>query len=179
MTTVPEEAVKAEEWRQLKRWPRYYVSSFGAVKGPKGVLKPSLTFDGYLRICVSNDQIRKTVVVHALVLEAFVGPRPVGQVARHLNGDKKDNRLTNLQWGTPAENYQDKRRHGTDQTGERHGCHKLTQQDVIEIRKVYQTGGRHWGIKKLAKQFNVNKATIERAAKGKSWASVREGFYHD
>ena len=37
-------------------------------------------------------------LVAELVLTAFIGPKPPGAVARHLNGDKTDNRLENLSW---------------------------------------------------------------------------------
>lgn len=52
-------------------------------------------------------------MVHLLILEAFQGPRPEGTVTRHLDGDKTNNRLSNLRRGTPAENSQDAMRHGT------------------------------------------------------------------
>jgi HNH endonuclease len=52
--------------------------------------------------------------VHSLVLETFVGARPDGLEARHLNGDSLDNRLVNLAWGTHSENMLDKQAHGTD-----------------------------------------------------------------
>lgn len=52
--------------------------------------------------------------VHHLVMLAFVGPLPEGLVTRHLNGNPKDNRLSNLSYGTQAENVRDSVNHGTN-----------------------------------------------------------------
>lgn len=176
--TLPEEAVKAEEWRTIGEWPLYEVSDHGKVRGPKGELKAVKTWKGYLRVPLRNGTERKMVTIHSLVLTAFVGPRPDGAHGCHSNGDKEDNRISNLRWGTASENYDDKRRHGTDQCGERHGRHKLSENEVIEIRKAYRRGGRYWGVKSLARKFGVDPSTVERAAKGKSWASTQEGLNH-
>jgi hypothetical protein len=46
----------------------------------------------------------KDFYVHILVLEAFVSPRPPGMETCHRNGDRKDNRLSNLRWCTHKEN---------------------------------------------------------------------------
>lgn len=51
--------------------------------------------------------------VHALVLSAFVGPRPTGMEACHGDGDGLNNRLGNLRWDTHAENVKDSIKHGT------------------------------------------------------------------
>ena len=48
-----------------------------------------------------------TRLVYHLVLEAFVGQRPDGTEARHLNDQPADDRLVNLKWGTSSENKQD------------------------------------------------------------------------
>lgn len=68
---------------------------------------------GYATVSLCRDGKARRVVIHRLVLEAFVGPKPPGQVTRHLNGDKLDNRLENLTYGTYSENAQDAVRHGT------------------------------------------------------------------
>lgn len=52
--------------------------------------------------------------VHRAVLTAFVGPCPPGMECRHLDGNAANNHLSNLVWGTPAENRQDIIRHGND-----------------------------------------------------------------
>lgn len=56
---------------------------------------------------------RRTRKVHHLVLEAFVGPCPLGQEARHLDGNPLNADLVNLIWGTPTANHWDRVRHGT------------------------------------------------------------------
>lgn len=66
-----------------------------------------------MHVYLTRNSKKMTAKVHQLVLEAFVGPRPEGMVTRHLNGDPSDNRLTNLAWGTHAENNADTVQHGT------------------------------------------------------------------
>ena len=53
-----------------------------------------------------------SVHIAILMLEAFVGPRPPGELARHLNDDSLDDRLENLAWGTHADNRRDAWRNG-------------------------------------------------------------------
>ncbi len=64
------------------------------------------------RVGTSGTGIR-TVRVHVLVAEAFIGPRPEGSECRHLNGNPADNRVSNLAWGTRSENNRDAVAHGT------------------------------------------------------------------
>lgn len=63
-------------------------------------------------LCVGLTSSRRSLV-HVLVLEAFVGPRPDGLVACHNNGIASDNRIDNLRWDTYGENNKDLVRHGT------------------------------------------------------------------
>ena len=56
---------------------------------------------------------KRKFLVHVLVLEAFVGPRPDGMVCCHNDGDATNNRVENLRWDTYVENNKDLVRHGT------------------------------------------------------------------
>jgi HNH endonuclease/NUMOD4 motif len=71
-------------------------------------------FQGYRTVSLGSRADSVPHRVHRLVLGAFVGPCPEGMECRHLNGDRADNRLENLAWGTPHENGMDRLRHGTD-----------------------------------------------------------------
>lgn len=79
---------------------------------------------GYGDVSLRRDNKQMRGRIHVLVLEAFVGPRPDGNYGRHLNGDPTDNRLVNLQWGTPAQNMHDAVGHGTHHWSSRTRCDK-------------------------------------------------------
>ena len=68
--------------------------------------------DGHGYQSVTLDWKRGAVMIHKLVLEAFVGPKPEGCEARHLDDVRSNNVLSNLAWGTQSENWQDARRNG-------------------------------------------------------------------
>lgn len=107
------------EWREVPGFPEYLVSDEGAVlssprKGtPGGVLAPWVGRKGYLKVTLNCHGARRNAAVAHLVLEAFVGPRPPGQEARHLDGNPLRNVLENLAWGPKSENAYDSIRHGT------------------------------------------------------------------
>jgi len=157
------------EWRDVPGHPGYRVSSCGEVvslKRGNRVLRPSVDGGGYRQASLWNDGVGSTVKVHRLVLSAFVGPRPSGCVTRHLNGDKTDNRIENLRWGTQKENVEDTRRHGTLRFGERHMRAKMTEEDVLTA-KALNAGGM--SMMALSRKYGVHYATMECAIKGRTW----------
>ncbi len=120
----------------------------------------------YLRVCVRVNGKTKTPWVHDLVLLAFSGPMPLGQEARHLDGNPQNNRKDNLTWGTPTENAADKERHGTKARGESCGSSKLTESEVMEMRRLHLSG---LGYRKLAVKYGVSRANVRRACLGITW----------
>jgi hypothetical protein len=106
---------------------------------------------------------------HRLVCEAFHGPCPDGQETRHRDGDRLNNSATNLEWGTRSENMRDKERHGTAPKGERHGCAKLTETDVREMRRLRAAGA---SLPDLMARFGVTRMTCWRAVSGRQWTHI-------
>jgi len=94
------------------------------------------------------------VMVHQLVLSAFVGPCPDGMQCCHNNGNRADNRLTNLRWDTPKSNSADRHKHGTVPFGARSGRAKLTEKQVLRIRMEWKH--RPW---KSMRAFSKHHAT--------------------
>lgn len=100
-------------WRPVAGYPNYEVSSHGQVRSrPRertrgGVLKPQRNSRGYWHVALCRDGETRRVRVHLLVAEAFHGPRPPGQMARHFDDDQDNNRADNLVWGTRSENTLD------------------------------------------------------------------------
>lgn len=74
---------------------------------------------GYLGVLLKRHGKSRHCAVHVLVLEAFVGPRPSKQVARHLNDVKTDNSICNLAWGTQKQNCLDRERNGNGRWSKR------------------------------------------------------------
>jgi HNH endonuclease/NUMOD4 motif len=117
-----------EEWRPVVCAPGHYeVSNLGRVRRalhaprvrgarPGRILRPGRTREGNLwRLLVSlwYGNVGHTVYVHALVAEAFLGPRPTqGHSVDHIDGDPLNNRLENLRWATPKEQSETARRLG-------------------------------------------------------------------
>ena len=148
-------------------FPGYSVTEGGVVFSLKGQpMKPSLSRTGYPQITLQKEGRSFCFWVHRLVLMAFVGPRPVNMQARHLNGDKQDNRLENLQWGTAKENYRDSVEHGVSSRGERHGLSKLTEDLVREIRQAPGT------IREIGQKFGIDNSNVSRIKRGVAWTHV-------
>lgn len=89
----------------------YEVSNYGRVRslnylrtGKTRILSPFKTGGGYLQVGLWKDGKGKLYKVHRLVWEAFNGPIPEGMQVNHINEDKTDNRLENLNLMTPKEN---------------------------------------------------------------------------
>ena len=115
-----------EVWKNVPGFPGYQVSDRGRVrsgrlrgKGRYGWSNEWRILGGYLdgtgrpTVAPYRNKVRFTRRIHRLVLEAFVGPRPEGALCCHNNGNKTDNRLSNLRWDTPESNVRDAIRHGS------------------------------------------------------------------
>ena len=81
-------------------------------------VRQQLMATGYMRVRLQWGRISHVVTVHRVILLTFVGSPTNGNVTRHLNGRRTDNRLCNLAWGTHAENSKDMVAHGTALTSE-------------------------------------------------------------
>lgn len=169
------------EFRLVPGWPAYAASSDGriwccarAVRGaPVGdswkERKLWTTRKGYMAITLYGPKQRR-VEVQTVMLETFQGPRPEGQVARHLNGKSRDNNRINLAWGTQKENAADAIRHGTKICGVRQCKAKLTDILVLEMRKLHADGLRECEI---VRRFpGVSQPTINLVLRRKTWKHV-------
>lgn len=97
-----------ENWLKIKSYKGYEVSDLGRVRSLKNgkvrVLKPQDNGIGYLQVVLCKNGKRKSFYIHRLVYETFIGPIPKGMVVNHLNEDKRDNRLVNLEVTTQKQN---------------------------------------------------------------------------
>lgn len=136
------------EWRRLRTPPDNY---------------------GYAQVNINLLGKRSHFLVHRLVMLTFVGPKPSGLCIRHLNGDRSDNRLVNLAYGTYQENAEDTIRHGRTNRGSKtHSC-KLSEDAVRDIRRLSASGEEGQVIAWL---FGVSPTTVCDILAGRTWAWV-------
>lgn len=157
-------------WEKVRLPGRH--SGFVCILGDQWVrLNPRVDKDGYLKITLKEASTGKYLSrgLHRLVLEAFHGPCPEGMECRHLDGDPGNNRPRNLEWSTHQVNAADRRRHGTEQVGARSHRAKLTESEVVEIRRLRASGYRN---RVLAEMYGVHKATVTRITCGHSWSET-------
>jgi hypothetical protein len=157
--------------RRVRGFPNYFVNHRGEVFSEARTklrrMKPSIDSAGYPSVELHHEGKSRRRSVHRIVLEAFIGPCPDGHEARHIDGNKRNNRLWNLAWGTPAENAADRIRHGTQLRGEDCPSAKLTADDAREILRLYRNECPHRPA--LAQRFGVSWATIDRIIRGVTW----------
>lgn len=148
-------------------------SNNGTFKGR--FLKPWLDARGYAKISLEPEH--KTMSIHRLVAIAFIpNPNNLSQV-NHLDGDKTNNNINNLEWCTNLENMRHSKEIGLRPSsgfarGERQGSAKLTEQNVIAIRTQYVSGHPINGLKPLAKLYGVGLSAIGDVINRKSWTHI-------
>lgn len=155
----------------------YEVSNFGQVRSvtryvrlvahgietrrlsPGKVLRPGPSRSGHLSVAIGKGNSR---LVHQLVMEAFVGPRPKWADVAHNDGNPVNNHIDNLRYATRTSNNQDVVYHGRRQ---------ITVEQVKIIREVAPTLP-YGGKKQLAILLGAHQCTISDVLAGRRHAHV-------
>ncbi len=163
-----------EQWKPAFGFNAYMVSSDGRVmnirkaRGTRQgkMLRPTLTH-GYLALRLRVGGKYANAYVHRLVLQSFTVKHHI-QV-NHLNGDKQDNRLANLQWCSAAENLMHATRVLGHRRGSKHWRAHLTEFDIPIIRQRLAAGEKHLAI---ASDYGVTRSSISQIFAGTTWRHV-------
>ncbi len=171
-----------EVWKHVPDFEGYQVSNFGRVRSlgrlsqdgkqlRLRILRPSPKPNGYMRVTLTKlDGSYSQPYVHRLVLKAFIGEPEPHQVCCHGDGDRSNNNLNNLRWGTESENQLDRVKHGTDIRGDKHPNRKLSSSQVLRICHLLDSTSLT--KVQIADLFNVTRTTIRGIGNGKSWSHL-------
>ena len=172
--------MKKEIWKPVVGFEKYYdISNYGKVATryiigrptKNGLLKQHTNRKGYKRVGLTTNNHRYSILVHRLVLEAFIGSQPsVIHQANHKNGIKDDNSVDNLEWVTPLQNNMHAIKNGLwhPNLGESHGMAKLKASDIPIIRACEgkETSGQ------VAKRYGVTSTAIYTIWKRINWKHI-------
>lgn len=158
----------------------YEVSNFGRIKrilGGQGFragrcLSPHKSSGGYLFIRLTVNGHQKSVCVHKLVTEIFLGKRPIGLQVRHLDGNKENNRIDNLVYGTAKENGADNTRLGVMPRGEKVNTNVIT---TKQAKLCFELLKNELSATEIAKVLKIPRNTVYKIKYGKTWKWLPEG----
>ena len=169
-----------EEWRAIPGFEGVYdVSSFGKIRsldriitektGKSYILKSkhrNLSTDskGYLRVSANVNGKVGCIYVHQAIAKAFIGPYPTSKhEVRHLDGNRINNVVNNIAYGTKSDNMQDALKHGTFLIGVDRPGAILTPDKARAI--CLDT--RHFAI--IAEVYGITDSAVRAVKSGKNW----------
>lgn len=151
---IPEVDETIEEWRETIQDEYYYVSSEGRVKHDGRFLSGSIHKDGYIFVNIRGNQYAK----HRLVAEAFI-PNPENKpFVNHIDGNKQNNRVENLEWCTQSENIKHAHQTNLQPSGLSTYRGKFTFEQREEIKRIWDSG--MFSRRQLAEKFGVSHTCI-------------------
>ena len=147
-----------EIWKDIKDYEGLYqVSNLGRVKSLKKtiirnnnyqqtfkekILKPGLAKNGYLTVMLFKNKKGKTHTIHSLVAKTFLNNGDGYRCINHIDGNKTNNKATNLRWVTNSENIRNENTYNNFKE-------KVTQVRKSEIKPVYQLDNNYNVIHKF------------------------------
>ena len=146
-----------EEWKVIERFPNYEVSNIGQIRktSTKRVKMPEISKSGYPTIRLSIGKAGSGIHqnIHRLVAEAFL-PNPGNlPCVNHIDGDKTNNHVDNLEWCS----YSHNNRHAYDHGLKKAYQQRITDKDRKRIGVLRQNGVR---VKDIAKMYGVGESCI-------------------
>lgn len=167
--------------RAIKNYEgRYEISSIGRVKSvgrgrgmrPGRILALRAHEGGYLAVDLWANNKPKRFLVHRLVAAAFVGELPDNMEVNHDNGNKKDNRASNLEIVSRQENIDHAVATGLiNNKGTRNSSARITEDDVLAIRREYKRGV--CGYLSTSRKLGLSQEIVRGVITGRTWSHFK------
>lgn len=126
----------------------------------------------YPRVRLLKDGVTTEIHVHRLVAKAFLDNPDNHNYVNHLDNNKLNNNVENLEWCSQSRNCHHAFDIGANHHGIKHWLSKLSEKQVREIR--YRLKTENISQRKLAKEYNVSSTTIRMIAIGKTWRRLSD-----
>ncbi|MCF6342435.1 MAG: NUMOD4 motif-containing HNH endonuclease [Bacteroidales bacterium] len=174
--------IEDEVWRLVpESGNRYQVSNYGRVKSfafnkKDGQVLKCADINGYKLVQLNMDKIKRKVYVHKLVAEIWL-PKPSDKhtYVTHLDGNFKNNQVSNLEWHTRkslAEKHRElsSQKYGGSQNSKLIRNSKLEESDIMLLKSMLERGVVQ---SKIAKLFRISEMQVTRIKRGENWGHVQ------
>lgn len=149
-----------EEWKICDECDNYLISNQGKARriDSNRTLKPT-NVDGYLQVKLSKNGKVLSRKLHILVGRLFISNPENKKSINHINCNKSDNRIENLEWVTQKENIQHAWKNGlmNSKIGNNNSNTKIKEEEILAIKEMHSQG---YSQRNIAKKFAVCQATI-------------------
>jgi len=191
---LPTDKPSIEVWKNVIGYENIYqVSNFGNVKSldrevapnnrvpywRKGkICKQSKSNLGYMTVGFTVNNVKVNKYVHRLVAEAFITNINDYPQVNHIDCDKTNNKMYNLEWCTNSQNHIHASKNGLNKlhlhrvaySEENNGRSLLTKEQVLEIKQKYIP--YKYSAKKLSKEYEVSESCITHILNNTSWKEI-------
>lgn len=168
-----------EKWKPIPHdliGKKYLVSNLGRVmsknhritKSDRVISQHFNKNRGYYYVSCQVDGLRKNFIVHRIVAKAFI-PNPKNyECVDHKDFDRKNNKVSNLRWCSQKMNVGYSKEAGRLKSvwGELSGMSKVSLSDVMDMKKLRESGLLH---REIAKKFSLATCTVTQILNGNRW----------
>lgn len=152
----------------------YFITSAGEVvsykKNSFRILKPDIR-KGYYCVTLCKDNKTKKHPVHRLLAKYFISNPDGKEFVNHIDSDKLNNKLENLEWVTQKENHEHAAREGLKMRGVDHHLTVFTEDDIREIRDRFKT--EKCSYRGMGREYSIDKSTIKSIVERETWKHVK------
>lgn len=154
------------EFKELEEFPKYFINEYGVIIGKRGLpLTQRLNVDGYPVVCIRHGGKRHCKRVHRLLAQTFI-PNPNNlPIVNHLDGNKENYSLSNLEWTTGKENME----HASKVLKVMKGNRAFTEEQIHEVCKLMEIGRSN---KEISTLTGITLDVLTKVRAGTSWKHI-------
>lgn len=160
-----------ETWKQIEDYEGFYfISNYGRVRDCNNRIKPTYKNNkGYVLVSLYYKGKTYHKTIHRLVATYFLDNKDNLPQVNHIDCNKENNNVLNLEWCDQHYNYKEGMKHFLYSKNDSHYFSKLKNQDVVMLNRLMQLGFTRATLSKI---FNLNPSSIEAIEKGISYREL-------
>ena len=153
-----------EIWKDIINFANFECSNYGNIRNKRtnNILKGHTRSDGYKEVRIKG----KNYLYHRIVAMTWLKNHNNFEQINHIDGNKTNNKVCNLEWCTPKQNLEHAANIGLMSRGSNRYNSKLIESDIYDIRELIKNGKT---ILEISKLYNVSFQLISNIKRNKVW----------